>query len=169
MLRRIVFRLAWTAIVSRDIVGPAILLECRAVSCSTDRAKFFRYILWLDVSCTVVRYNSHTYSVFDEYTRRRLLSATRFRHASNSNIEILQRFQSYMATWRYPQLKKKYRNSVTDIILGHPISSCRLFCIHFTYISIYKHTAISDQCTWKMGRSCTTRGGLHFFMKLKGM
>ena len=131
MLRRIVFRLAWTAIVSRDIVGPAILLECRAVSCSTDRAKFFRYILWLDVSCTVVRYNSHTYSVFDEYTRRRLLSATRFRHASNSNIEILQRFQlktsrsfidtpwyetnETIASLRYLQLKKKYPNSIIDI------------------------------------------------------
>ena len=52
------------------------------------------------------------------------------------------------------------------------IRSSHKFVPTFVYtfhVSIYKHTTIRDQCAWRMGRSCTTRGGLHFFMKLKDM
>lgn len=86
------FGLAWTAIVSRDIVGPAILLECRPVSCSTDRAKFFRYILRSHVSRTVVRYTATrilcSTSILVVAYFLRHVSGTRFSRFSNRSRQL---------------------------------------------------------------------------------
>ena len=68
--------------------------------------------------------------------------------------------------FRVARSRNKGVNKQISIRSSHKFVPTFVYTFH---VSIYKHTAIRDQCTWKMGRSCTTRGGLHFFMKLKGM